>query len=142
MEVLSKDQYPVIGQHSTRWNDNDVYGHVNNVVYYSYFDSAVNRYLIDQCGLDIHNARVVGYVVSSNCDYFRAFSYPADILIGVGVQKLGNSSVTYCIGIFDLESKDPCAQGTFTHVFVDRELNKSVAMPKDIRAGLEKILIS
>ena len=88
--------YPI----TTRWMDNDLYGHVNNVTYYSYFDSAVNRYLIEAGGLDIHNAPVVGYVVSSNCSYLSPIAYPDEIEAGLRVNRLGNSSVTYGVGIF------------------------------------------
>ncbi len=129
--------YPI----TTRWMDNDIYGHVNNVTYYSYFDSAVNRYLIEAGGLDIHNAPVVGFVVNSSCQYRKPIAYPDKIEAGLRVNKLGNSSVTYGVGIFREGEDDACAFGDFVHVFVNRAENKSVPMPGQIRTALEKLFV-
>lgn len=129
--------YPI----TTRWMDNDLYGHVNNVTYYSYFDSAVNRYLIEEGGLDIHNAPVVGYVVSSNCSYLSPIAYPDEIKAGLRVNRLGNSSVTYGVGIFKQDGETACAYGEFIHVFVNRAENQSVPIPAGIRHALEQLLI-
>jgi len=128
--------YPVY----TRWMDNDVYGHVNNVTYYSYFDSTINRYLIEQGGLDIHSAKIVGYVVSSSCQFRRPVAYPDSISVGLRVSKLGNSSVTYELGIFRESEEEAAAHGQVVHVFVDRDQNCSVPMPAQIRHCLKEIL--
>ncbi|WP_100644625.1 acyl-CoA thioesterase [Alteromonas facilis] len=121
----------------TRWSDNDIYGHINNVVYYSYFDSAVNRFLIEEGGLDIHNSDTVAYVVNSHCDYYAPLAYPQSLEIGLRVAKLGNSSVTYELGVFAEGHQTAAALGRFVHVFVDRVSDKSVPIPANIRAALE-----
>jgi acyl-CoA thioester hydrolase len=124
----------------TRWHDNDVYGHVNNVTYYSYFDTAVNTYLIEVGGLDIHGGEVVGFVVSSACDYFASIAFPEHIEIGLRVGKLGNSSVQYELAVFKAGEEDACAAGRFVHVFVDRASNQPVAIPAPLRSALERLL--
>ena len=125
---------------TTRWHDNDIYGHVNNVVYYSYFDSAVNRYLIEVGGLDIHTGEVVGFVVSSSCDYFAPIAFPEPIEVGLRVGKLGNSSVQYELAIFKHGEEQACAAGRFVHVFVDRQSNRPVSIPESLRAALARLL--
>lgn len=125
---------------TTRWHDNDVYGHVNNVVYYSFFDSAVNTYLIECGGLDIHAGAVVGFVVSSSCDYFASITFPECIEIGLRVGKLGNSSVQYELAIFKHGEEQACAAGRFVHVFVDRDSNRPVGIPESLRAALARLL--
>ncbi|HAN29260.1 MAG TPA: thioesterase [Haliea salexigens] len=127
--------YPI----STRWSDNDTYGHINNVIYYSYFDSVANRYLIEEGGLDIADGAVVGYVVSSGCDYHAPASYPEAIEGGLRVDRLGNSSVQYGIAIFREGEDEALAHGHFVHVFVDRAANRSVPIPEGLRAALEKL---
>lgn len=126
----------------TRWHDNDVYGHVNNVTYYSFFDTAVNTYLIEQGGLDIHDGEVVGFVVSSACDYFASIAFPERIEIGLRVGKLGNSSVQYELAVFKAGEADACAAGCFVHVFVDRRSNQPVPIPPALRAALERLLLA
>ena len=123
----------------TRWMDNDVYGHVNNVVYYSYFDTAANRYLIERGGLDIGSSEVIGVVVESKCMYYAPISYPEKIRAGVRVDKLGNRSVTYGIAVFRAGSDEAVASGHFVHVFVDRTTRRPVAIPERIRSALEAI---
>lgn len=123
----------------TRWMDNDVYGHVNNVQYYSYFDTAVNRYLIDQGVLDIHHSEVIGLVVKTQCNYFCSIAFPEDVTAGVAVSKLGNSSVCYQIGLFKDGETDAAAQGHFIHVYVDRESQRPVVLPTALRTVLEQI---
>ncbi|WP_447589705.1 acyl-CoA thioesterase [Aquipseudomonas campi] len=125
---------------TTRWHDNDVYGHVNNVVYYSFFDSAVNTYLIEAGGLDIHDGEVVGFVVSSSCDYFASIAFPDLIEVGLRVGKLGNSSVQYELAIFKVGEEQACAAGRFVHVFVDRQSNRPVAIPEALRAALARLV--
>ena len=127
--------YPI----TTRWHDNDIYGHVNNVTYYSYFDSAVNRYLIEEGGLDIHNSEMVGFVVNSSCDYRAPLAYPQQLEAGICVEKLGNSSVVYRVGIFSVGEDKAAASGSFTHVFVDRAENRSTPIPENIREALSQI---
>ncbi|MGE8497188.1 MAG: acyl-CoA thioesterase [Pseudomonas sp.] len=124
---------------TTRWHDNDVYGHVNNVTYYSYFDSAVNAYLIEVGGLDIHNGDVVGFVVSSSCDYFASIAFPDVIEIGLRVGKLGNSSVQYELAVFKAGEEEACAAGRFVHVFVDRTSNRPVPIPEALRSALARL---
>ena len=129
------------GDITTRWMDNDIYGHVNNVVYYSYFDSVANKYLIEEGGLDIQQAKVIGFVVASACEYKSPIAYPEPIEAGFRVNKLGNSSVEYGIAIFQQGQPTASAVGTFTHVFVDRATDKSVAIPAQIRLALEAVLV-
>ncbi|WP_339523569.1 acyl-CoA thioesterase [Pseudomonas sp. EA_35y_Pfl2_R111] len=126
---------------TTRWHDNDVYGHVNNVTYYSFFDSAVNSYLIEVGGLDIHNGEVVGFVVSSSCDYFASIAFPECIEIGLRVGKLGNSSVQYELAVFKAGEDEACAAGRFVHVFVDRNSDRPVSIPENLRAALTVLLL-
>ncbi|MAB99831.1 MULTISPECIES: thioesterase family protein [unclassified Pseudomonas] len=136
-----RDDYKRFQAITTRWHDNDIYGHVNNVTYYSYFDSAVNSYLIEVGGLDIHGGDVVGFVVSSSCDYFASIAFPERIELGLRVGKLGNSSVQYELAVFKEGEEQACAAGRFIHVFVDRESNRPVPIPADLRAALEAILV-
>ena len=127
---------------TTRWHDNDLYGHVNNVTYYSYFDSAVNAYLIEVGGLDIHDGAVVGFVVSSSCDYFASIAFPERIEIGLRVGKLGNSSVQYELAVFKAGEDEACAAGRFVHVFVERQSNRPVSIPEPLRAALTALLVT
>ncbi|MDO8875125.1 MAG: thioesterase family protein [Pseudolabrys sp.] len=124
---------------TTRWNDNDAYGHINNVVYYEYFDTAVNFYLITQGGLDIANGTVIGLMVETHCNYFKAIAYPDKIRAGLRVKRLGTSSVTYEIGIFRNDETVAAAQGHAVHVFVDRVTNRPVPLPEVLKKALEKI---
>ena len=124
----------------TRWEDNDLYGHVNNVVYYSYFDTVVNRFLIEQGGLQIHSDPVIGVVVESQCSYFSVIAYPDLIEVGLGVSKLGSSSVVYELGIFRKNEAAAVAAGRFVHVFVERVGMRPVPVPSGIRTALEALL--
>jgi acyl-CoA thioester hydrolase len=124
----------------TRWMDNDVYGHVNNVVYYSYFDTVVNEYLIAQGGLDIEKSRVIGLVVETLCRYFKPIAFPEVVEAGLRVGKLGNSSVRYEVGIFRRSDPAPAASGHFVHVYVDRVTRRPVPVPDGIRQALTLIL--
>ena len=135
-----RDEYNVFYPITTRWSDNDIYGHVNNVTYYSYFDSAANRYLIEEGGLDIADGTIVGYVVNSGCEYHAPITYPENIEAGVRVDKLGNSSVQYGIAIFREGEDAAAAHGHFVHVFVERAANKSVSIPPALRSALERLL--
>ncbi len=145
---MSKDR-PDVAQRSafgyfrtmpTRWMDNDAYGHVNNVVYYSYFDTLVNRFLIDEGGLDYHNSEVVGIIAESACNYWSAFVYPEDVEGGLAVGRLGRSSVRYDIGLFGSGEDRARAQGHFVHVFVTRATMRPVPIPDRIRGALERLV--
>jgi acyl-CoA thioester hydrolase len=124
----------------TRWMDNDVYGHVNNVVYYSYFDTVVNQYLIEQHVLDIEKSTVIGLVVETQCRYFASITFPDVVHAGLRVAKIGNSSVRYEIGLFRNNQPEAAAQGHFVHVYVDRASRKSTPLPPAMRSALEKIV--
>lgn len=132
-----RSHYVYFSQITTRWMDNDVYGHINNVTYYSYFDTVANDYLMKKGGLDIQAARIVGFVVASQCQYAAPIAHPSVIDAGFRVNRLGNKSVEYGIAIFEQDNKQASAYGSFTHVFVDRQTNRSVAIPPDIRRALE-----
>jgi len=124
---------------ATRWADNDAYGHVNNTVYYQWFDTVVNQWLVEQGLLDIADGDPIGLVVETGCAYFSPLSFPGDVEVGLAVERLGNSSVTYCIGVFDAGSSEPSAQGQFTHVYVGRDGRRPVALPDVWRKKLETL---
>lgn len=126
----------------TRWMDNDVYGHVNNVVYYSYFDTAVNRWLMDQGLLDYLRGATIGLVVHTACDYFRPLAFPDMVEAGLRVAHIGRSSVRYDIGLFRGGDPAIAAAGHFTHVYVDRGSNRPVAISDAMRAALQTLLMS
>ena len=125
----------------TRWMDNDVYGHVNNVVYYSYFDTVINTWLIERGGLDIASGPVIGLCVESRCSYLAPLSFPSVLSAGLRVARLGTSSVQYAIGIFAPEDDRAAAQGEFTHVFVDRASRRPTPIPGPLRAALELLVV-
>lgn len=127
---------------TTRWSDNDIYGHINNVAYYSYFDSAVNLFLIREGGLDIARGDAIGLVVESHCEYHVPLAYPASLLAGVRVDRLGNRAITYGIGIFSEHDAPAAAHGHFVHVFVDRATRLPVAVPPRIREALARLLVA
>jgi acyl-CoA thioester hydrolase len=120
----------------TRWMDNDAYGHVNNVTYYSYFDTAVNHYLIKQGALDLASSQVIGLVVETQCRYFSPIAFPDLIEVGVRVASIGTSSVRYELGIFRERQDSACAQGHFVHVYVDRASNRPVPLPEAYQRAL------
>ncbi len=138
----SRDAYRHFQVIPTRWMDNDVYGHVNNVVYYSYFDTVVNQYLIEQGVLDIEKSTVIGLVVETQCRYFASITFPDIVHAGLRVAKLGSSSVRYEIGLFRNGEPNAAAQGHFVHVYVDRASRRSTPLPADFRAALEKIALA
>jgi acyl-CoA thioester hydrolase len=125
---------------TTRWMDNDVYGHVNNVVYYSFFDTVVNKFLMDGDSLDIAHSDIVGLVVETRCQYFRPISFPDTVDAGIRVAKLGNSSVHYEVGLFRNDDDTAAAQGHFVHVYVDRASNRPAAIPDVARKLLSTLL--
>ena len=124
----------------TRWADNDAYGHVNNTVYYEWFDTAVNAWLVEAGLLDIERGDPIGLVVETGCSYFSPLSFPGDVEVGIAIERLGTSSVTYLIGIFSAGSAQPSAQGQFTHVYVGREARKPEPLPSQWRAKLETLI--
>ena len=136
MRDTPRSAFPHLLALPTRWMDNDSYGHVNNVNYYSFFDTAVNRYLIDRGVLDIHQDDIVGFVVETSCSYFSSISFPDLIHVGVRVAKLGNSSVRYELALFRNDEPLPSAGGHFVHVYVDRRSNQSVPIPQQVREVL------
>ncbi len=135
----TRARYPHFLTIPTRWMDNDIYGHVNNVVYYSYFDTVINGYLIDPGGLDIHGGPVIGVCAESACHYRAGFAFPEAVEAGLRVQHLGRSSVRYEIGLFKAGAEAAAAEGHFVHVFVDRKSMSPVPIPEAIRAALERI---
>lgn len=135
----TREGYPHIETLQTRWADNDVYGHVNNVEYYAFFDTVINRWLIREGGLDIHAGDVIGVCAESHCAYRDGFSFPEDIEAGLRVGKLGNSSVTYEIGLFAVGADEPSATGWFVHVFVDAATRRPAEMPPQLRESLERL---
>ncbi len=126
----------------TRWMDNDIYGHVNNTVYYSYFDTAVNTYLVRAGGFDFQQSPIIGVAVETFCRFHRSVAYPDLLDVGLRVGKLGNSSVRYEIGVFRAGEDDIAAAGHFVHVFVVRATNKPVPIPDPIRAVLARLLVN
>ncbi|KIJ37074.1 hypothetical protein M422DRAFT_50698 [Sphaerobolus stellatus SS14] len=138
-----RTSYPHLISHQTRWSDNDQYGHVNNSIYQHYFDTVINAYLIQHCGLRPLESSSIGLAVSTSCQYFRPVSFPDGLDLGLRVNKLGKSSVTYEVAVFqsgDVEA-GPAAVGTFTHVFVNSQSRKSQSIPPQLRAGLERLLV-
>lgn len=132
-------EYPHFLALPTRWMDNDVYGHVNNALYYGFFDSAINQYLINEGGLDITHGKVIGFAAESHCQYLQPLAFPETVEVGLRVGKLGNSSVRYELAIFKVGEMFAAATGYFVHVFVDRNTQRPVQIPGSIRAALERI---
>ncbi len=141
MREAARSAFPHFLAIPTRWMDNDSYGHVNNVQYYSYFDTAVNEFLIGNGLLDIHADQVVGMVVDSGCSYFSSVSFPDTVHVGLRVARLGNSSVRYELAIFRNDAPAPSAAGHFVHVFVDRASSRPVPIPPAVRAVLATIAV-
>ncbi len=135
----TRTAYPHFLSITTRWMDNDVYGHVNNVVYYSYFDTVVNEYLIRAGVLDFERGATIGLVVETHCNYFAPLVFPERIEAGLRVVRLGTSSVRYEVGLFKAGEDQPAAQGHFVHVYVDRLTRRPVNLPADLRAALEPL---
>jgi acyl-CoA thioester hydrolase len=142
---MTKDQpqrsdYRYFDQVDTRWGDNDIYGHVNNVVYYAYFDTVVNRLLLNNGWLDLHGKGAIGLVVETTCQYFSSVAFPERLVVGLCVERLGNSSVVYELAIFSEDSEMASAKGRFVHVYVDRESRLPTELPKPLRVGLTQFL--
>lgn len=139
--LKQREQFKFFLPIQTRWADNDIYGHVNNVIYYSYFDTAANSLLIQKTGFDIHNSEIIGLVVDSACSFLQELSFPEIIEVGVAIGKVGNSSLRYELAIFKHGQHEAAAQGHFVHVFVDRESRKSIAIPEAMRDTLNNYLL-
>ncbi len=135
-----RDAYRWFMTMATRWADNDAYGHVNNTVYYQWFDTAVNQWLVGQGLLDIEAGDPIGLVVETSCSYFASLSFPGEIEVGIAVERLGSSSVTYRLGVFGAGSNEPSAQGQFTHVYVGRDSRRPVTLPEEWRTKLETLI--
>jgi acyl-CoA thioester hydrolase len=135
--LSDRGAYPHVSAIPTRWADNDVYGHVNNVEYYAFFDTVINAYLIREGGLDIQAGETIGLCAESHCSFKAAVSFPETVDAGLRVGHLGRSSVRYEIGLFRAE--ELVAEGWFVHVFVDRERRRPVDIPASIRAALERL---
>ncbi len=131
--------YPHHRTLSTRWADNDVYGHVNNSIYYFYFDTVVNRWLIDNALLEIGKSETIGLVVATRCDYFSPISFPDNVVAGLRTAKIGSSSVTYEIGLFRNDETMASAQGTFTHVYVTEKNRRPAPISDEMKAALKAI---
>jgi len=138
--MMQRNQYRYFADIPTRWVDNDVYGHVNNIYYYSFFDTVIAHYLIGEGGLDYRNGSVIGLCVESQCQFKREITFPDVVEAGLRVAKLGRSSVRYEIGLFTPKESEPAATGYFVHVFVEREQRRPTAIPERIRAALEQLL--
>lgn len=134
-----RSAYRVFRPIGTRWADNDVYGHVNNVVYYSWFDTAVNAYLIEQGALDIHAGAVIGLVIETQCNYFAPVEFPQTVEAGLRVAHVGRSSVRYEVGLFVQGEPMTAAKGHFVHVYVERESRRPAALPLKLKAVLEAL---
>jgi acyl-CoA thioester hydrolase len=137
--MTATQPYPYRMTIPTRWNDNDVYGHVNNVEYYAFFDTIINAYLVREGGLDIHRGAAIGLCAESHCTFQAAIEFPETVHAGLRVGRLGASSVRYEIGLFAEGAEDPAATGWFVHVFVDRESRRPTPIPPSIREALEKL---
>jgi len=138
-QARGRDHYRVFRDIPTRWMDNDAYGHVNNVVYYSWFDTAVNAHLIEQGALDIHQGTTIGLVVETQCNYFEPLAFPQTVQAGIRVAHWGRSSVRYEVGLFAQGSPTAAACGHFVHVYVDRETRRPVPLPDPLKTTLEKL---
>lgn len=137
----TRDRYRYFHAITTRWMDNDVFGHVNNVVYYSWIDTAVNRFLLERGLLSLESSEVVGVVAETGCRYIAQIAYPDSVTVGIAIEKLGRSSVRYAVAVFRGEEQSASAEGHFVHVYVDRASMRPVPIPDFIRAGMQKITI-
>jgi acyl-CoA thioester hydrolase len=134
-----RSSYRVFRRIPTRWMDNDMYGHVNNVVYYSWFDTAVNTHLIERGALDVEHGTTVGFVVETRCNYFAPLAYPQTVEAGIRVARAGTSSVCYEIGLFAEGAQTAAAQGHFIHVYVDRKTQRPVALSPALQAVIDEL---
>jgi len=139
-ERAARGDFPVLRPIPSRWLDNDHYGHVNNVVYYSYFDTAVNGWLMDTTGTDIRALPAIGLVAETSCRFLRPLSFPDLVLAGLALERLGRSSVVYRLALFRAADEEPAAVGRFVHVYVDAETRTSVPVPDVIRVAVSSLV--
>lgn len=139
-QAAPRSAYKVFRSITTRWMDNDAYGHVNNVVYYSWFDTVVNAYLIEQGVLDIEHGQTIGLVIETRCNYFAPLAFPQTVEAGIRVAQLGSSSVRYEVGLFAQGQALSAARGHFVHVYVNRETRRPTALPANLKTVLETLL--
>jgi len=132
-------QFPVLRPIATRWMDNDHYGHVNNVAYYAFFDTAVNGYLLEASGVEIRDLPAIGIVAESSCQFLSAISFPDLVHAGLAIERLGARSIVYSIALFRGDDVEACAVGRFVHVYVDRQTRKPVEIPAVIRTVAERL---
>ncbi len=135
-----RTEFPALRTITTRWEDEDVYGHVNNVVYYSYFDTAVNGFLIEATATDIRKLDAVGLVAETQCEFKRELGFPGDVQAGLAIVKLGTSSIVYRIGLFQGDSDEPAAIGRFVHVYVDATSRQVTPIPQSIRDAVAPLV--
>ena len=135
----ARSHYKAFREIGTRWMDNDAYGHVNNVVYYSWFDTVVNAHLIEHGALDIHASPVIGLVIETQCNYFASLAFPQTVEAGLRVAHMGKSSVRYEVGLFAQGAQQTAAKGHFVHVYVDRETRRPAPLPEKLRSVLEAL---
>ena len=140
-DAILRDEFPVLRAMTTRWEDEDVYGHVNNVVYYSFFDTAVNGHLMETTGTDIRRLDAVGLVAETQCEFLRELRFPDNVLAGIAVTRLGGSSITYRIGLFQGQSDEPAALGRFVHVYVDPATRVVTPIPDVIRTAVMPLVV-
>lgn len=138
--MSDRNAFRVFRPIATRWLDNDVYGHVNNVVYYAYFDTAVNGYLMERTGIDIRQLPALGVVAETSCRYLRSVSFPDRLEVGLAIERLGTRSITYRLGVFLENVSNRVAEGRFVHVYVDARTRESVEIPDVIRAAVQPLL--
>lgn len=139
IDLPLRDQFKVVRTVPTRWMDNDQYGHINNVAYYSFFDTAVNGFLLEATGIDIRTLPAIGIVAESSCRFVQPASFPDTVHAGLEIEKRGNSSVIYRIALFRNDERSPCAAGRFVHVYVDSTTRRPVPIPAEISAVIDRL---
>ena len=139
-KIILREDYQKFYPLSTRWMDNDMFGHINNVVYYSFFDTAVTHFLIETCCLRLKNNPIVFYVVHTSCNFITSLSYPEEIEAGIMLKKIGKTSITYGVSVFKKGAISAAAYGEFVHVLVDRNSNKATLIPEDIRHKIKSLV--
>jgi acyl-CoA thioester hydrolase len=137
--ALRRADFPVLRSLPTRWSDDDTYGHVNNVVHYLMFDTAVNGWLIEASGVDIRELPAIGLVVETSCRYFAELRFPETVTAGLALEKLGTTSVVYRLALFGEGRAEPAAAGRFVHVYVDRDTRRPTPVPPPIRSALDRL---
>jgi acyl-CoA thioester hydrolase len=138
-------EFPYLRPIGTRWLDNDAYGHINNVAYYAYFDTAVNGFLMEATGIDIRKLPAIGVVAETGCRFLRSLSFPQSLLVGIAVERLGERSIIYRLGVFAVDDEsqaEAAAIGRFVHVYVDADSRRSVPVPREIRSVVQPLVFA